>query len=453
MDNKELFEDYEISGWQISPKTYKFLGIAAAVNLFVIIVVGQFNLLQTKACDSPYVGKVCAVLDFVSLGSSMAESGTGFTDKDYEQTKIEEGDVTYIDVSGQEPPFTYPEGYFAANTPDQMSDFPPMENFPSSSFPMSSGITPSPATGDLPPQVLPTPNDNVTKQSIPDSPFDFGDAVKTLPVKAPIVKNRVPNYNPRPSKLPPIRNNSPSKLPSLPGDETAGSNSNSTGTNASNTVAKNGTNANTAPSQLGGAPADDANKDLFNQKPLKDFGDKWGAAILKKDVNINAPFTIEVIGRLDETGKIVNAQMKSSADSDPKMTEVAKEAIAAFSDSELLRTLYNAGGRDVKITFSQDKDNLQAVIQTQAKDESDAKKLYNGVNGAVALVKAFKKGSDEANLMEKTQLATTGKIFTINFLISNDEKTQMIEKSLKSLAEKKVQSNNATAGNQAISAK
>ncbi|MGI9035905.1 MAG: hypothetical protein ACR2GD_07690 [Pyrinomonadaceae bacterium] len=436
MYNKELFEDYEITGWQISPKTYKFLGIAAALNLFAILILSQFNLLQTKACDSPYIGKVCEVLDVVSLGSTLAETDTGFTDKDYNPTKIEEGDITYIDVSGQEPPFTYPEGYFTVANPQNETAALPTTDF--GGFP-ANGMTNNPPPLDLnTPQVLPTPNEKVAKQPLPDSPFDFGDAMKTPPLKT-----RVPNYKPLPAKRAPIKNTSPSKLPASLGAETAG-NSNAANSNSSNTIAKNGNAANANNSNQTAAANDDQ-KDLFNQKPLKDFGDKWGDSILKKDVDINAPFTIEVIGKLDENGKIINAQMKTTPDSDPKMSEVAKEAIAAFIDSELLRTLYNAGGRDVKITFSQNKDNLQAIIQTQAKDESVAKSMYNFVNLAMGFVKMTKKDSDEAKLMEKTQLATAGKIFTINFLISNEEKTQLIEKSLRSLAEKKAQSNNATA--------
>ena len=439
MDSKELFENYEITGWQISPRTYKFLGIAAALNLLAFVIVGQFNLLQAKACDSPYIGKVCQVLDVISLGSTLAETDTGFADKDYEPTKIEEGDITYIDVSGQEPPFAYPAGYFAvANPPDELAGLSGLDNFPT-----NGGILNPPSSLGLDtPQVLPTPNEQVTKQSLPDSPFDFGDTFKNPPVK-----NRIPNYKPpRSTKRPPIKNSSPSKLPPLAGENTA-ENSNSANSNSSSAAAQNGNKSNSNNSQ-----ADADKKDLFNQKPLKDFGDKWGDSILKKDVDINAPFTIEVIGKLDENGKIINAQMKTTPDSDPKMSEVAKEAIAAFSDSELLRTLYNAGGRDVKITFSQDKDNLQAIIQTQAKDESVAKSMYNFVNLALGFVKITKKDSDEAKLMEKTQLATAGKVFTINFLISNDEKTQLIERSLRNLAEKKAQSNNATA-NSDVSAK
>ncbi|MGI8555386.1 MAG: hypothetical protein ACR2LT_03390 [Pyrinomonadaceae bacterium] len=430
MENRELFEDYEITGWQISPKTYKFLGIAAALNLFAFIIIGQFNLLQTKACDSPYIGKVCEVLDVVALGSTLAGTDTEFADKDYDPTKIEESDITYIDVSGQEPTFTYPEGYFAVANPPDAAGLPPMD---SNGFPMNGANNPSPL--DMP-QILPTPNDKVANQPLPDSPFSFGDAVKSPPVRM-----RVPNYNPRypvkNPKSPKIKNDSPAKVPKLDGEETANANTNSANNPANTTIA--GANSNNANSSAK-HPAAEEDTGKFNSKPLKDFGDKYGNQILKKQVDINAPFTIEVIGRLDETGKLINAQMKNSADSDPKMSEVAKEAIAAFSDTHLLKPLYDVGGRDVKITFSQNKDNLQAIIQTETKSESNAKSIQSLLNLFIKNSPSFmRKDSDESKLLSKAELNTQGKTFIINFLMSNEEKNQLIEKNLKSLEEKKSQ--------------
>lgn len=437
MENRNLFEDYEITGWQLSPRVYKYLAAAAGLHLFAFAVLSQFNLVQTKACDSPYIGKVCEILDAASLGSSLLGTNTDFADKDYNKTEIKEGDITYIDVSGQEPPFTYPEGYFAAVNSEQSQATNPFENADNFSMP--------PASLDLnTPQVLPTPNNRVANQKLPDSPFDFGDMPA---VKTPPVRNRAPNYSypragispSRTAKRPALNSNSPAALPNLAGDETASANTNSNKNQANaNTAAKpddktkNG-NSNTA------ATAEE-DKDKFNSKPLKDFGEKYGAAILKKDVNINAPFTIEVIGKLDENGKITNAKMQATPDSDPKMTAVAKEAIAAFSDTNLLKPLYTVGITNIKITFSQDKDNLQAIIQTEAKSETDARRIQSLINLVIQNSGLFmKKDSDEAKLMSKAALNTQGKFFIINFLLPNDEKNQLIEKSLKSLEEKKSQ--------------
>lgn len=438
---KELFEDYEIKGFQPSPRVYQILGISAVAHIFTIFIFAQFNLLQAKACDSPYIGKVCQVLDAAYLGTTLLGEDNDFTSEDYKKTEITDADITYIDVSRDEPPLEYPPGYFAlANPESQMTNDPMM---PSPDF--SGGFTPqnsSPSQLDLnQPQILPTPNNSVGNQTLPDSPFDFGSDSATVKPPSSVRAPRPPRSNysrVKPPRQP--KNNSPSSLPDLGGEETA-KNANANANSNSQATAKNETNKNSNANSSTETPEE---RGKFNQKPLKDFGTIYGERILNKEIDINAPFTIEVIAKLDENGNLVNAKMVTAKGSDPKMSEVAVEAIKAFSDSKLLRPLYDAGGRDVKITFAQDKDNLQAIIQTQAKDEMIAKRIYSGVNLAMSLAKTLRKGSDEANLMEKAQLATQGKIFIINFLISNEEKTQMIQKSLQNLKneqEKKGQPN------------
>lgn len=424
MEDKELFEDYEIKNWELSPRVYKILGASALAHLLFFTVFAQFNLLSAKACDSPYVSKVCQVLDATYLATIFLGEDTSFVTRDYEKTEIEDAEITFIDVSAQEPPLQYPEGYFAVANPETaMSQdmLMPMDN---GGFPTTPS---SPSQLDFnTPQVLPTPNNDVAKQPLPDSPFSFGNDSAPKPTRVPTSKP--PRNKTQVAKQTKPKNESPDKLPKLEGEDVA----NNANANTNQTVANNKPENANKPGEVS-----EEDKDKFNDKPLKDFGTKYGEKILSKEVNINAPFTIEVIAGLDEHGKLVKPVMKAAPGSDPKMTEVAKEAIAAFSDSQLLKPLYDVGGRNVKITFAQNQDNLQAIIQTETKSELQAKTLHSGLNLYINNFFKPKEGSDEQVLMKKAQFATQGKVFIINFLIPNDEKTQMIEKSLKNLKQEK----------------
>lgn len=447
MEDKELFEDYEIGGWQPNPRIYQILGASVLVHLLFLVTVSQFNLLQAKACDSPYVGKVCQVLDAAYLGSVILGEDTGFVSQDYEKTEIADADITYIDVSQAEPPLEYPAGYFAMANPESAGLDPMLPLMDSNGFPMSSD---SPTQLDLnQPAVLPTPNNEVQNQPLPESPFSFSeDKPQTAkpPIKSPRVSNNKPPRNRiATNKKPKVKNESPDTLPNLDGDETA-KNANS---NTNQQAAKNDS-ANAENKDQGGTG--------FNQKPLKDFGAKYGEQILAKKINVDAPYKVEVISKVNADGKLIDAQMVTADGSDPKMSEVAKEAISAFSDSQLLRPLYDAVKKDskikdvyVKITFAQNEDNLQVIIQTQAETEDKAKTISSGLNALLSLTKTMRPGSDEAALMEKTQLATQGKTFIINFLISNEQKNQMIQKSLQNLKQeleqKKTQQPNSVAVN------
>jgi hypothetical protein len=266
--------------------------------------------------------------------------------------------------------------------------------------------------------ILPTPNPNAIQGTIPDSPFPTGI---NPTITAPKISR------PKTQRFPRMRPQSPTKLPTLKGENSNQTADKDKEPNANATANKDKTKTETT-------NPDDSK--LFNKKPLEDFGVKWGDRILKNEVDINAPFTIEVIARLDENGKLVKPRMISTADSDPKMIEVAKEAILAFGDSQLLRALYDVGGRSVRIVFSQNEDNLQAIIKTETKSENEAKTLQSGINFALKNLYKPKDGSDEKILLDKAQLGVEGKNFVINFLIPNTEKTSLIKKQLEQQQEK-----------------
>jgi hypothetical protein len=427
MEEKELFQDYELKSWELSPRIYKILGIAAAFHLFGLVVFSQVDLLGTKVCDSPYVGKVCQVLDAAYVSSVLLGTETEFSSRDYDKTEIDEADVTWVDVGNQ---FTYPAGYFSQSNPapeldPTMMGFDQTGGMTSSNIPgIPNGFNMSPSTLDPnQPAILPTPNPNVVQGTTPDSPFTFGGSNPTVNPKTP--RQRTQKY---PTGIRP-RNSSPTKLPNI-----NDVNPNQTADANKDKNPNSNTTANKEPKPTPNPNAEESK--LFNKKPLEDFGAKYGEAILKNEVDINAPFTIEVIARLDENGKLVKPRMLSTAESDPKMTLVAKEAILAFGDSQLLRTLYDVGARNVRIVFSQNQDNLQAIIKAETKSENEAKTLQSGLNFALKNLYKPADGSNEKILLDKAQLGVEGKNFVINFLIPNEEKAPMIKKELEKLQEK-----------------
>ncbi len=417
---KELFQGYEIKNWNLTPQLSKLFAAAAIFNILFLFVVVQAQVFTTRGCDSPLVGNFCQVLDTIYLGGSLLDTNTDFVSKEYQKTQLEDAEITYIDVTNvNNQPLNYPEGYFALANPEsammQMPDINGSFTMPPtgiSGFPTNPTIgapLPIPSSDLLAkPQVTPTPNAKAVVGKPDDSLFEIATGKNPVPPPpAGVVRNRlsfggkigsgrIPK--PKPEKTPeekkPIENQPELKeVDSLLDD---------------------------------GRP---------NNRPLEDFGKKYGPQILNKEIDVNAPFTIEVAAELDENGKFINPKVITKPGSDEKMTEIAKEAIAAFSDTKLLRPLYEVGSRKIKITFSQNQDNLQAIIQSETKSDSLARTMLSLLNLYLKNVK-LKEGSDEAILLEKAQFATQGKNFIINFLIENQQKNQMIEKSLKGLQEK-----------------
>jgi thiol-disulfide isomerase/thioredoxin len=173
----------------------------------------------------------------------------------------------------------------------------------------------------------------------------------------------------------------------------------------------------------------------FDRKPFDDFGAKFNEAILKNEINVNAPFSVKAIAELAENGKLIDPIRTTKPGSDEKMAGFAGEFIAALSDSQMLRYLKDFGAHQVIITLAQDENNFGMIIESETESENRAKAVVSMLN-LFTKQAGFKEDSDKAFLMSKTQVSRTGKSFIINFSISREEKNQMIEKYLKAFREK-----------------
>ena len=176
-----LFANYEMRGWKPSPRLYKIFALSFIFNVLAVFVIGQASLLTTKGCDSPLIGSVCQVLDTVYVGSKLYGADSGYIDADYQKTEIAEADITYLDLTGQEPPLTYPANYWEIANPERFQA--QVEGSDTSGFPQIGQIPPgigepTPSTnGGLEnrPQDLPKPNSNVVDEN--KLPSGFGSDV------------------------------------------------------------------------------------------------------------------------------------------------------------------------------------------------------------------------------------------------------------------------------------
>lgn len=418
---KGIFEDYEIPNWNLTPRIYKIIGAAAVLHVLVIAFIAQTNLLTKKGCDSPFVSRICQVLDTVYVGSILAGTDTDFVSKGYEKTELADADITFIDATGETPPLTYPEGYFATANPD---DFTAINN---ADFAMNNpipGIPMNPTfqnNTDLmnTPQVVPTPNDNAIKGKIPDSPFSFGGA-NPIPYTPP-KRIKMP-------KLPKIKNVSPLKLPDLSGDTIAG--------NVNKNAEKD---ANKEAVQKIQPPVSSESVTDFqpNKKPLEDFADEILAkrADVQKKLDLTKSFKVVMSGVLTEDGKLDPkksryVKLKDEEQGDQEMVNIAKDAIEAVNNSGLFYYLKTLGVDKVDFTLIQDDKQVYAIISSSQKDENKAKSVSSGFNTLLSLAKLKVKEDELKTLLDSAKVEPQGKNFVLNFTIDKPTAQQMIEKKL-----------------------
>src|SRR4030095_942561 len=81
----DLFHNYELRNWELSPRIYKILAISVIFNLGALFVVAQTDLLTRRGCESPWVGSVCQVLDMAYVSTVVYGSPDDYVDVGYDE--------------------------------------------------------------------------------------------------------------------------------------------------------------------------------------------------------------------------------------------------------------------------------------------------------------------------------------------------------------------------------
>lgn len=425
---KELFQSYEIKNWNFTPRLYKLFGAAAIFNILLLVVVVQANIFTTRGCDSPLVGSFCQVLDTIYLGGKLLDTNTDFVSEDYEKTKIEDADITYIDVTNvNNQPLNYPEGYFAlANPESQMMQMPAPDMNGSFTMPPPTsfgGFPPNPtitssANPLAKPQVTPTPNKNVIKGDLPDDLFTVENTpTNKNPVPLPPIgstaKNRPPFGKKRDTgnlTKPPM----PEKTPEKP-------------------------NENQPPLNT-----DAVVEFRPNKKPLEDFA----AGLVEKREDKTKPldltknFKVRMIGELDKDGKLIPAKtryipLKPEEQGDQAMVDIAKLAIEAINTGNMFYYLKQVGIDKVDFTLMQDDEQIYAIISSNQKSEERARTMSGSMAILLKLAKAGIKEEELKTLIDSAKTEQQAKNFVLNFKIDKLVAQALITKKLDEAEAKK----------------
>jgi hypothetical protein len=420
----ELFRNYEIKSWVLSPRLYKILAISAFFNIAVVVFAAQTSLLTRKGCESPLVGSVCQVLDTVYVGSVLFGTKREYVDAVYDKTELgEDDDITFVDVSKDTPPLTYPAGYFQIANPEQdlamLGDVDDLGgDFTTGNIP---GIPPGlplshPGTGNSlfdTPQNLPPSNPNVVQGPLPGM-NDHGSYNPPIAKRRKGLGGRISPPHPR----------GPSGTPGpSPEDTTADNKNPKKDPNGEKKV---------DPTE----PVTDAE---INKQPFVLLAGYINNLLDKNEVKLDSPFLISATGKLDKNGKLDPKSFKyvKAESTDAKMLEVVKEAIEAMNDSGYLQYLKDLSGKDLTIQILQDDTNVKALIQSQMESDTRAQTISSGLNFIINYKKQAKEAptaddndKDDLVLLQNAAVTSQGKALMIGFNIPKADLLRMIQRKL-----------------------
>lgn len=417
-DDIDLFKDYEIKPWEKSGRLYRILGISAIGNILAILVIAQASLLTTKGCDSPLVGRVCSVLDVVYVSSLLFGTDREYVDAAYDDTKIGDSEVTFVDVSSAEPKFRYPADYDKYANPEkfaaQQTALDPLTGLPLNNNMADidlGAIQTFPSTGNLldTPPVLPPSNPNVITGNLPS--FNSGST---------------PTYKPpRRGKSPRVRN--PSMLPDIDDNAVA--------------QVKPSPTPTPTPELPKAMTSEEIQATVINKKPLVDFADQVAVKWETKEVDLNQPFTVVLNGVFAADGSLdVKASKFDPAKrkGDPKMIEIGEAALQALGQSGYLIYLKNLNVDRFVATLVQDDEQITVLITSNQKTPEAAKSIASGLGLAISVGKQVTQDpSDERTLLNSAKVTADGKNFILNFAIPKPIAQEMINRKLKDASAKK----------------
>lgn len=450
--DSDLFRNYEIRNWNYSSTLYKILAISAVLNIAVLAFIGQTNLLTLRGCDSPFVGRVCQVLDMAYVGTVLFGTEREYVDMEYDKTDLGDAEITYIDVSGETPPLYYPADYFQIANPVQfamlqqqgentinLTNSTPGINIPGFSIPRNND-------SDLLNQrgTPPTPNQNAYQDDGDTNPFKVDNGtnagVRRKPRNRPSV---TPADNPKKDKK-----------------------------DDDGTVAE--VKPDTQPTPAA-SPTDPVTERVINRLPLKQLALKLVERSSKDQLNLGTPFLVKASGKLSKDGKLEAKSFKYSKaeSSDPQIIRDVQDGIEAFNDSGFLQYLSDLSGKTLDFSLQQDETNLSAVVQSEVGEtraRSLATALSIGVDWKIAeKEKAITKMEQENNpakaadlqndkddleLLKNLKVEPNGKNVVITFNVPKNVVLAMIKRKLdEQAAEVKKPSGNASSkpeGNTAI---
>lgn len=145
-----------------------------------------------------------------------------------------------------------------------------------------------------------------------------------------------------------------------------------------------------------------------NDAPLRDFAKDVQAKIDKKEIDVTKPFSVEMSAVINDDGRLNrNASKFTSESGDPKMVEVAKEAIWAMGDSGYFGYLQQAGISQATLMVSQTEQTFTGSVRS-SKNRFEAALITSGVNAMLSIGRSQNMDPNQKLIIENTHASHDG---------------------------------------------
>ena len=168
----------------------------------------------------------------------------------------------------------------------------------------------------------------------------------------------------------------------------------------------------------------------INTKPFTDLLKQGKEMRDAKEIDLSGTLEMEVDANRQEDGLLTDVEVTDiSANSNPKLLQLAKDFVAAISDSKLLAAL--KGTKHLKMRVKLDGKEVAVRVLTEMGSESEATTMASGYNGLLFLGALSKKGKDEEALFKSVQIAAEAKQIVLTFNMPRAKAGDLLSKLIK----------------------
>lgn len=300
-------------------------------------------------------------------------SGADYVDEDYTKTSI--GDrATIVELTQEK--FQYPEGYFSTGT-SEPDPFGAQIIEEANNAPPPMPIMPKPVPTPTP---LPSPSATPTPQP------------KATPGATPAIGSTVA---------------SDEKLSEEEKEKTLNSVAESSGIQRPPTV---------------------------NKRPFTELLAKYKTLKDKGELDLSGSIEMVIVGELKPDGKLDKVEVVQKT-GDPRLTQAAKDFVAAMSDSGVLNFLKDPKNPTLPpdrltLTVKLNESDIAVNVYSELNSEERAKEMASGYNTLLSLGAWAKKGKDEEVLYKSTKVSAVGKQIVVTFSLPRATAGEILKKQI-----------------------
>jgi len=178
--------------------------------------------------------------------------------------------------------------------------------------------------------------------------------------------------------------------------------------------------------------AREANVEKFptiNTKPLTDLLQQGKQMRDAGEIDLSGTLELEAEADREDDGRLSNVVVTGAAASNPKLVGLAKDFIAAISDSKVMAAL--KGTRHLKMKVKLDDKDVAVRVLTEMASADQASIMSNGYNGLLWIGAQSKKGKEEEAIFKSVQISSEAKQIVLTFNMPRKAAGDLLSKLIK----------------------